>query len=80
MRTLLRQPDSLNNNTPVLLISWDPLQLHITAEDASEELGRNKPRIAVAIEKTKSKPGEPVLTTIRINAGTNAARGGQNCL
>jgi D-glucosaminate-6-phosphate ammonia-lyase len=69
VRTLLRQPDSLNNNTPVLLISWDPLQLHITAEDVSEELGRNKPRIAVAIEKIKPKPGEPVLTSIRINAG-----------
>ena len=68
-RTLVRQPDSLNNNTPVLLISWDPLQLHITAEDVSEELGRNKPRIAVAIEKMKPKPGEPVFTSIRINAG-----------
>jgi D-glucosaminate-6-phosphate ammonia-lyase len=45
VRTLLRQSDSLNNNTPVLLISWDPLQLYITAEDVSEELGRNKPRI-----------------------------------
>ncbi|HLA60158.1 MAG TPA: aminotransferase class V-fold PLP-dependent enzyme, partial [Puia sp.] len=69
VRTLLRQPDSLNNNTPVLLISWDPLQLHITAEDVSEELGRNKPRIAVAIEKIKPKPGDPALTSIRINAG-----------
>jgi len=69
VRTLIRQPDSLNNNTPVLLISWDPSQLHITAEDASEELGRNKPRIAVAIEKIKPKPGEPVVTAIRINAG-----------
>jgi D-glucosaminate-6-phosphate ammonia-lyase len=69
VRTLLRQPDSLNNNTPVLLISWDPLQLHITAEDISEELSRNKPRIAVAIEKIKQKSGEPVLTSIRINAG-----------
>jgi hypothetical protein len=35
----------------------------------SEELGRNKPRIAVAIEKMKPKPGDPVLTSIRINAG-----------
>ena len=67
--TRLRQPDSLNNNTPVLLISWDPLQLHITAEDVSEELNHNKPRIAVAIEKMKAGAGEPVLTSIRINAG-----------
>jgi D-glucosaminate-6-phosphate ammonia-lyase len=69
VRTLLRQPDSLNNNTPVLLISWDPLQLHITAEDVSEELGRNKPRIVVAIEKMATKSEGQVLTSIRVNAG-----------
>jgi seryl-tRNA(Sec) selenium transferase len=69
VKSVLRQPDSLNNNTPVLLISWDPLQLHVTAEDVSEELGRNKPRIAVAIEKIIAKPGDRELTCIRINAG-----------
>jgi D-glucosaminate-6-phosphate ammonia-lyase len=68
IRTALRQPDSLNNNTPVLLVSWDPLQLHLTAEDLSEELGRNKPRIAVAIEKMKPEAGGPQLSSIRINA------------
>jgi seryl-tRNA(Sec) selenium transferase len=69
VKTVLREPDSLNNNTPVLLVSWDPLQLHVTAEEVSEELGRNKPRIAVAIEKIITKPGEQELTSIRINAG-----------
>jgi D-glucosaminate-6-phosphate ammonia-lyase len=69
VKTFVREPLSLNNNTPVLLISWDPLQLHLTAEDASEELGRNKPRVAVAIEKLKSLPGTPALTAIRVNAG-----------
>jgi seryl-tRNA(Sec) selenium transferase len=69
VKTSVREPNSLNNNTPVLLISWDPLQLHITAEDAAEELGRNKPRIAVAIEKTKPTSGTPILTSVRVNAG-----------
>ena len=69
VKTVVREPTSLNNNTPVLLISWDPSQLHISAEDASEELGRNKPRVAVAIEKMKTNPADPVLTTIRVNAG-----------
>lgn len=69
VKTFVREPVSLNNNTPVLLISWDPLQLHITAEETAEELVRNKPRIAVAIEKTKSVSGAPALTAIRVNAG-----------
>ena len=69
VKTFVREPESLNNNTPVLLISWDPLQLHITPEEASEELGRNKPRIAVAIEKTKPANGAPALAYIRVNAG-----------
>jgi D-glucosaminate-6-phosphate ammonia-lyase len=69
VKTLVREPNSLNNNTPVLLISWDPALLHISAEDAAEELGRNKPRVAVAIEKMKTNPGDSVLTTIRVNAG-----------
>jgi len=69
VKIIVREPNSLNNNTPVLLISWDPALLHISAEDAAEELGRNKPRVAVAIEKKKTNPGDSVLTTIRVNAG-----------
>jgi len=69
VKTELREPAGLNNHTPVLIISWDPLQLHISAEDVSEELGRNKPRIAVAIENRKVKATEPAYTAIRVNAG-----------
>ena len=69
VKTLIREPVGLNNNTPVLIISWDALQLHITAEEAAEELGRNKPRIAVAIETGKINPAAPPLTSIRVNAG-----------
>lgn len=69
VKTFIREPTSLNNNTPVLLISWDPLQLHLTAEDASEELGRTKPRVAVAMEKMKTDPGATAMTAIRVNAG-----------
>jgi D-glucosaminate-6-phosphate ammonia-lyase len=69
IKTYVREPGSLNNNTPVLLISWDPTQLHISAEEVAEELGRNKPRVAVAIEKIKTNPGETALTSVRVNAG-----------
>ena len=69
IKTFVRDPASLNNNTPVLIISWDPAQSHLTAEDVSEELARNKPRVAVAIEKMKSTPGDAARTAIRVNAG-----------
>ncbi|MDP4131591.1 MAG: PLP-dependent transferase, partial [Bacteroidota bacterium] len=69
VKTFVREPESLNNNTPVLLISWDPLRLYITPEEAAEELGRNKPRIAVAVEKAKPVAGEPAVTFMRVNAG-----------
>jgi D-glucosaminate-6-phosphate ammonia-lyase len=69
VKTELREPTGLNNHTPVLIISWDPLELHITAEDVAEELGRNKPRIAVAIEARKINAAEPASTAIRVNAG-----------
>jgi seryl-tRNA(Sec) selenium transferase len=69
VKTELREPAGLNNHTPVLIISWNPLELNITAEDAAEELGRNKPRVAVAIEARKINAGEPASTAIRVNAG-----------
>jgi len=69
VKTELREPAGLNNHTPVLIISWNPLELNITAEDAAEELGRNKPRIAVAIEPRKNNAAEPAMTAIRVNAG-----------
>jgi D-glucosaminate-6-phosphate ammonia-lyase len=69
VKTELREPTGLNNHTPLLVISWDPMELHITAEDAAEELGRNKPRVAVAIEARKIGTAEPALSAIRVNAG-----------
>lgn len=40
----------LDNKSPVLKVSWDPQKLHISAFEVAEELGRNKPRIAVWAE------------------------------
>lgn len=45
--TEIEEPTGLNNRTPRLNISWDPDKLHITGEEVAEEVGRNKPRIAV---------------------------------
>lgn len=45
--TTVKQPTGLSNRAPVLHISWDPQKLHITGEEVAEEVGRNKPRMAV---------------------------------
>ncbi len=61
--TSVSEPTALSNKSPVLTISWDPGQLHITGEEVAEEVGRNKPRIAIG---WGSKPG---ATSINITTG-----------
>lgn len=41
------EPSTLSNVAPVLQILWDPDKLHVSGEELAEELGRNKPRVAV---------------------------------
>ena len=69
VKTSLRQPTGLSNNSPGLIISWDPLKLNITGEEVAEELGRNKPRIALAFGTKRNAPSEPGLTSINVTAG-----------
>jgi seryl-tRNA(Sec) selenium transferase len=69
VKTTLREPEGLDNHSPVLIISWDPAKLHITGEEMAEELGRNKPRIALSFGARRNAPSEPGLTTISITAG-----------
>ncbi|MEO8766502.1 MAG: aminotransferase class V-fold PLP-dependent enzyme [Ginsengibacter sp.] len=45
--TSVFEPTGLSNRSPVLIISWDPLVLNITGDEIAEELGRNKPRVAL---------------------------------
>ena len=47
IKTSVKEPTDLSNRSPVLLISWDPDKLNITGEEVAEEVGRNKPRIAL---------------------------------
>lgn len=63
VRTSVFEPTDLSNRSPVLNIIWDPARLHITGEEMAEELGRNKPRIAVGSE---SQDG---TTSINITTG-----------
>lgn len=51
VQTMVHVPSTLSglsNVSPEVVISWDPDVLHITGVEMAEELGKNKPRIAVA--------------------------------
>jgi len=61
--TSVFEPTELSNRSPVLNISWDPAKLNITGEDIAEELGRNKPRVAIGSETKDGK------TSINITTG-----------
>lgn len=58
-------PKDLNNNTPILFVSWNPKELHITGEEVAEEVGRNKPRIALAFRDDPNSG----TAAIRITSG-----------
>ncbi len=45
--TEVTDPTGLSNHAPVLHIMWDANKFHLTGYDVAEEVGRNKPRIAV---------------------------------
>lgn len=69
VKTSPRQPTGLSNNSPGLVISWDPNKLNMTGEELAEELGRNKPRIALSFGTRRNQPSEPGLTSVNITAG-----------
>lgn len=69
VKTSIRTPTGLGNNSPGLIISWDPSKLNITGEEVAEELGRNKPRIALSPGTKRNEPSEAGLTSINITAG-----------
>jgi hypothetical protein len=61
--TSVFEPTELSNRSPVLDIYWDPAILNITGEEVAEEMGRNKPRIAVGSQTKEGK------TSINITTG-----------
>jgi seryl-tRNA(Sec) selenium transferase len=69
VKTSVHEPPGLSNKSPSLVISWDPEKLNITGEEMAEELGRNKPRIALAFGRRRNQPSEDGLTSINITAG-----------
>ena len=63
IKTSVFEPTDLSNHSPVLNIIWDPNKLHITGEEVAEELGKNKPRIAIGSES------ENETTSVNITTG-----------
>jgi len=59
----------LDNKTPVLKVSWDSSRLHLSGFEVAEELGRNKPRIAVWAEDESNGYSFFNVTTGQMQAG-----------
>ncbi len=61
--TSIFEPTELSNKSPVLNIFWDPLVFNITGDEVAEELGRNKPRVAIGAQTKDGK------TSVSITSG-----------
>ena len=61
--TSVHEPTELSNKSPVLNISWNPDELHITAEEIAEDFARNKPRIAIGGRSNEN------MTTLSVTTG-----------
>jgi uncharacterized pyridoxal phosphate-dependent enzyme len=59
----------LDNKTPVMKVSWDSSKLHLSGFEVAEELGRNKPRIAVWAEDENNGESFFNVTTGQMQAG-----------
>lgn len=64
VKAVVHEPTELSNKSPVLNIIWDPAKLHITGDEVAEEVGRNKPRIALG-----SRTESDGTTSINITTG-----------
>jgi uncharacterized pyridoxal phosphate-dependent enzyme len=60
--TSVFEPTELSNKSPVLNIYWDPAKLHITGDEVAEEIGRNKPRIAVGSRTEEGRTSVNITT------------------
>ena len=63
LSTEIDEPEGLGNKSPRLNISWDPEEFHITGWEVAEEVGRNKPRIALG---SRDRDG---VSSINITSG-----------
>lgn len=69
VKATLYEPPGLDNHSPVLFINWDSSKLHITGEEVAEELGRHKPRVALAFGGGNNHGASFGDSSIHITAG-----------
>ena len=67
--TSVFEPTDLSNHSPVLNVTWDPNKLSITGEEVAEELGRNKPRIAIGGHSENDTTTSVSITTGQMQPG-----------
>ncbi len=65
IKTTLREPNDLNNRSPVLLISWEPALFNITGPEIAEMLATTQPRIAVHSGNNE----QDGTTSLRVTSG-----------
>ncbi len=66
--TKMRPQEGRSNNSPSMSILWDVAALNITGEEVAEELGRNKPRIALSFMRARKGGTEPEMNGIIVTA------------
>jgi D-glucosaminate-6-phosphate ammonia-lyase len=69
IRTRIVEPEDLNNKYPVLHVMWDSSQLNMTGMDIAEELGRNKPRVALGAKDEAGGASSVNITAGHMQAG-----------
>lgn len=65
IKTIIREPNDLNNRSPVLIITWEPSKFNISAPEIAEMLAITQPRIAVHSGNNE----EDGTTSLRITSG-----------
>lgn len=69
VKATVYEPTGLSNKSPVLTVSWDSAKLNVTGFEIAEELGRSKPRIALANRGETDGISSISITTGQIQAG-----------
>lgn len=69
VKTEVYEPAGLSNKSPVLYVKWETNKLNINSFELAEELGRNKPRIALASRGETDGISSVSITTGQIQAG-----------
>lgn len=69
VKTEVYEPAGLSNKSPVLYVRWDTNKLNINSFELAEELGRNKPRIALASRGETDGISSVSITTGQMQAG-----------